>query len=315
MGFSVYLFIKKSFCNQHLGFLPDLYFSFKHLQTQAAGEIYTFMLFRQNAEHAAALFHCTRDPEDNWYSPPAAPFGGIQSDRKCTEKEITFLLNCIKNWVNLFSGKKLTIKTAPSAYDLKMHIFYHKCYINAGFIPERVYPNHFVPVSPAPFTNRLAAAEKRRLRKSAAAKFMAGPDFPVSCKEAYEFIQESRFQKGYAIPVSFLHMQQLLHEFPEHFQIFTVKDIDRIIALSLTVRVNGSVLYNFLSADLCSYRHFSPAVLLLESIYQYCQEQQIRMLDLGISIDENGIHKPSLSRFKQNVGGEVCYKITYAQVF
>ncbi|GGC01488.1 GNAT family N-acetyltransferase [Dyadobacter sediminis] len=166
-----------------------------------------------------------------------------------------------------------------------------------------------------PFAERIAAAEKRRLRKSVAAGFVAGPDFTVSCETAYEFIQESRLQKGYAISISLLQMQLLLHVFPDHFQIFTVKDTGRIIALSLAVRVNERVLYNFLSADLGSYRHFSPAVMLLESIYRFCQEKQISMLDLGISIDGTGIHKPSLSRFKQNVGGEACVKITYSQKF
>ncbi|WP_161597229.1 GNAT family N-acetyltransferase [Dyadobacter flavalbus] len=209
----------------------------------------------------------------------------------------------------------MTIKTAPSAYDLKMHIFYHNCYMNAGFIPESTYSSHFIPVSPVPFCNRIAAAERRRLRKAVDAKFISGPDSTVSYETAYEFIQECRLQKGYAVSVPLLQMQLLLNVFPDHFQIFTVKDTDRIIALSLTVRVNERVLYNFLPADLCSYRQFSPTVLLLETIYRFCQEKQISMLDLGISADGNGIHKPSLSRFKQNVGGEACVKITYSQKF
>jgi len=301
--------------NQQLSFVPDLYFSLEHLRTQASGEIYTFMLFRQNNKYAAAIFHCSRDPEDNWHSPIAAPFGGIQSDRKCTENELTFLLNCVKKWVILFSGKKLTVKTAATAYDPEMHTLYHNCYSNTGFIQEHVYPNHFIPVSPAFFSDRITAAEKRRLKKAEAANFTSGPDFTVSCKAAYDFIQENRRQKGYSVSISFQQMQRLMRNFPENFRIFTVKDTNRIIALSMTVRVNERVLYHFLSADLCSYRQFSPTVKLLESIYQFCQEQQIKVLDLGISVDENGMQKPSLSRFKKNVGGEECHKITYSQDF
>lgn len=273
------------------------------------------MLFRQNNEQAAAVFHCFCNPQDNWYSPLAAPFGGIQSDRKCTENELTFLLNCVKNWVIRFSGKKLIIKTAPSTYDPEMHLLYHKCYLSSGFTEEHVYSNHFIPVSSVDFCDRIAAAERRRLRKSEAAQFTSGLDFTVSCKTAYNFILESRRQKGYSISISFSRMQQLLDLFPKNFRLFTVKDAGQIIALSLAVIVNKNVLYHFLSADLSDYRQYSPAVMLLQSIYRFCQQQRITVLDLGISIDENGVHKPSLSQFKKNVGGEACHKITYVQDF
>ncbi|MCF2488241.1 hypothetical protein L0659_08700 [Dyadobacter sp. CY347] len=79
----------------------------------------------------------------------------------------------------------------------------------------------------------------------------------------------------------------------------------------MTVRVNDQILYNFLSGDLPEYRVYSPVVMLMDCVYQYCQREKIRMLDLGISLDENGVYKPSLGRFKRNIGGQECLKMTY----
>ncbi|MCF2516642.1 GNAT family N-acetyltransferase [Dyadobacter sp. CY351] len=105
------------------------------------------------------------------------------------------------------------------------------------------------------------------------------------------------------------------HKFPEAYQIFKVVDQEKIIALTMTVRVNDHILYNFLCGDLPEYRVYSPVVMLMDRVYQHCQRENIRILDLGISLDGNGVHKPSLSRFKKNIGGKECLKMTYEITF
>jgi len=106
-------------------------------------------------------------------------------------------------------------------------------------------------------------------------------------------------------------LEALITEFPDDCIVFAVKDKDRIIALSLTVRINKTILYNFLPAALAAYNKFSPSVMLTQAIYEYCQHENITILDLGISLDQNGLEKPGLLHFKKNIGGKDSLKICY----
>ena len=98
-------------------------------------------------------------------------------------------------------------------------------------------------------------------------------------------------------------IDQDLQSVPKNiYQVFCVKDNQKIIALTITVNVAGGILYNFCPADDLTYRTFSPAVLLTKGLYEYCQKKKIKCLDLGISIDSEGQPKPDLLRFKKNLG-------------
>jgi hypothetical protein len=95
-----------------------------------------------------------------------------------------------------------------------------------------------------------------------------------------------------------------LEVFPNHFRVFCVKDADTIASLTLAVRVGEKVLYNFCPADNLAYRTFSPSVLLNKGLYEYTKNEGVTILDLGVSVDAKGFPKPSLSRFKHNLGAK-----------
>jgi lipid II:glycine glycyltransferase (peptidoglycan interpeptide bridge formation enzyme) len=105
-----------------------------------------------------------------------------------------------------------------------------------------------------------------------------------------------------------------LKAFSAHFRVFCVKDADTIASLSLAVRVGEKVLYNFCPADNLSYRTFSPAVLLHKGLYEYAKNENITLLDLGISVDADGLPKPGLSRFKHNLGAKDSEKYVFRKI-
>ena len=101
----------------------------------------------------------------------------------------------------------------------------------------------------------------------------------------------------------------LFHFFPKAFQIFTVRDKHKIVALTVTVRVNDRILYNFYPADAAEYHNYSPTVMLTEGLYNYCWEVGIGLLDLG-SAPNYG-----LIRFKKNLGAQASLKLSFEKVF
>lgn len=295
--------------------VPDfpifLYLTPGHLMTQTTDIVHAFHLIRRESLHAVALFQCVEKPGNIWESPANAPFGGIQCDVGCRESELVFFLGCIKDWINLRSGKRLLIKTAPSCYNPILNSLLHISYLNTGFVAIQASLNSFISVNSTGFYSRIRSAEKRRLKKAANAGFKAGLANELSSAVVFGFLEKCRTQRGYRMSLTWSQINILRQRFPENYQVFAVINKSKIIALTLTVRVNDGILYNFLCGGLQEYCAYSPVVMLMESVYQYCQQENIEILDLGISLDNDGNHKPSLSRFKRNIGGQDCIKLTY----
>ena len=158
-------------------------------------------------------------------------------------------------------------------------------------------------------------SEKRRLKKCKISGFTSDIYEEPAIEIVYDFLQHCRAEKGYSLSINSLQLQELFIAFPKEIIVFTVKDREKIIALNVTVRISQSILYHFLSSNLSSYAQYSPAVMLTEEIYIFCQSEGISILDLGISLDHHGNEKPGLMRFKENIGGERSYKSIYEKVF
>jgi hypothetical protein len=131
--------------------------------------------------------------------------------------------------------------------------------------------------------------------------------------QVYEFIQHNRQLLSYTLSFSFEQLRCGWTYFPIIFGVFCVRDTDALAALTLAVRVGEKVLYNFCPADNLSYRNYSPAVLLNKGLYEYAKNEGIRVLDLGVSIDSEEKVKPSLRRFKHNLGAKDSEKQIFAK--
>ncbi len=122
-------------------------------------------------------------------------------------------------------------------------------------------------------------------------------------------------EHGYPLSLPPERLTALIHSFPKQLLIFSSWDAGTPIALLIAIQVSDEVLYTFLSTYRKEYKTFSPAVALFEAAYGYCRQQSMRILDLGVSMDHHGNEKPSLMRFKKNIGGIACEKIIYETIF
>ncbi|WP_247233885.1 GNAT family N-acetyltransferase [Telluribacter sp. SYSU D00476] len=286
-----------------------------HLGTQATALLYTFYLLDHLTGESLALIHVAQDREAQLWSPPMAPFGGIQCAGHTPPQALAYLLECVAEWAQAQQLKGITIKTAPAAYQPAQHEVLHQSYIAAGYRPLYEHNNHHINVSEQPFVELLAAAERRRLRKCQRAGLVARPWYNPEPELAYHFLEKSRQQQGYPLTLSYRKLRDLLDTFPSEVLVFGVFDGETIAAMTVAIRVSQGVLYNFLPADNLLYRTYSPTVLLNEMLYSYCQSEDIEVLDLGTSLDHHGQPKPGLARFKERLGGTCSPKITYCKEF
>ncbi|GAB3167993.1 hypothetical protein GCM10027291_15860 [Telluribacter humicola] len=129
----------------------------------------------------------------------------------------------------------------------------------------------------------------------------------------YTFINKSRQEQGYPLTLPREKLLDLLNLFPAEVLVFGVYDGEIIAALTVAIQVSRDIIYNFLPADNLQYRTYSPTVMLNEALYHYCQQEGVKIVDLGISLDHHGQPKPSLARFKERLGGISSPKITYSK--
>jgi hypothetical protein len=90
-------------------------------------------------------------------------------------------------------------------------------------------------------------------------------------------------------------------------------DQDKMVAASISIRVNENVLYTFYYDHLRAYDSVTPIVFLCDGLYNFCQKNQLSLLDLGTS-NPNGKLNQSLLDFKLSLGAVPSPKLTFQKV-
>jgi hypothetical protein len=73
------------------------------------------------------------------------------------------------------------------------------------------------------------------------------------------------------------------------------------------------VLYDFYHDHATAFDHLSPVALLVAGMYDFCNAQNIRLLDLGTSAVNDGPNF-SLLTFKKFLGGNPTHKLTFEKI-
>lgn len=294
--------------------LPDLplYSQARHLATQGPEPLVQLVLWDTPSAQALALLPFGR-VGNTLVSLPRAPFGGFATAEGTPPDLLFFLLDCLKKWAAARHYTRLVIKLPAAAYDPVQVARQRHVLEAAGFAVEGSSLNLHIPVGRHAFSQIIHLSEQKRLRKCQRTGFVAEEWPHPPPDEVYDFVEESRRQQGYALTIDRPQLRQLLQELPNAARVFVVRDGAAIASLTIALRVNAHILYNFCPADNLAYRAYSPTVLLDAALYTFAQREGIRCIDLGVSLDHFGQEKASLVRFKQNLGGVGSEKVTYAK--
>ncbi|MFN4147497.1 MAG: GNAT family N-acetyltransferase [Runella sp.] len=285
-----------------------------HVVGQNAPCVYTFVLTDTLHRELYAFFHLfVFDSPLRGRSPYRASFGSFEVVEHLSHRVFGEWLQGIEKFVKIQQISSLEIVHYPQCYAPAQSAFIKRGLLRQGFIIEKNFENHYFNVNQQPYVQHLHPSERRRLRKCQRAGFCFEEWFSPNPEEVFAFIEQNRKALGYKLSFDLGQLKQWLYIFPEQFKVFAVKDDDTIVSLALVVRVGPRVLYNFCPADRLLYRSFSPTVMLHEGLYQYCQKENISILDLGISVNAYGQPKQSLMRFKSKLGAVICPKMTFAK--
>jgi len=238
-----------------------------------------------------------------------ATFGSFDVKNNMSQLELTFFIKEIIELLKMRGVKRMEIKNAPSYFSSSRQI--EEALTSCGFNLQLLEINQQIKVNEQPFL-RLA---KRNVRKKINQGIHAGFTFNIepntNISEIYNLVVATRNRKKYGVSMTLPDLTSAIESCPESYILFTLRDGAKLIAASVSIIINSDVVYNFYHADHFEYRAKSPLSLLVKYIYEYCQQNKYKVLDLGIST-MNGILNSGLFTFKENLGAVTSEKKSFS---
>lgn len=243
-------------------------------------------------------------------SPYRSPFGGIALEPSLRLDIIEAFIAYVETTIKAKGAKAIKITQFPFAYSPMAASKLTNCYLRAGFQITHPDPGHHIAIESMGFEKKIHSMEGRKLKKAIEKGFIFKEELMRSIEEVYGFIQACRKEKQQNLNISLKNLQHAVKKLPNSYKIFTVRAEKELIAASIIAIVNQRIAYNFLPASSSAYNKWSPMVFLLKGIYEWCQERNVKILDLGISSVDN-VPQYSLIEFKERIGGELGLRCTY----
>lgn len=302
---------KPSFSDTPAFYQSGFFFNEPEHLSQQGDSVYSLIVAinRQTGQSEARCAFFSES--DKVISPAAAPFGSIEFIDTLPDSILDQMISLLIAEAKSTGASVLQLIHYPSCYAPIQTNRLSRKLIDHEFQISRIDQSQYLPITNEPFENQIAPSERRRLRKCREANFQFSCWSSPQPDTLLTIIQNVHQHKGYLPTISYLYLHSLLRTFPDHFSIFTVRNGTDIIALTITVRVRNDILYTFLPVSDPNYNPFSPMVMLTDGLFTYCRQQGVRLLDLGVSLDNNRQPKPSLIRFKQNLGAQESVKLVF----
>ena len=271
----------------------------RHVLLQSEDAI-SFLLMIGDEYHG--IFHCIIE-EGVAYSPIKSLFGGFETSKKVNNDELrNFIITSIKS-LKKKKVERIRITIPANFFRKPKTKAQRKILQELGFTKVLKLKNHHIEITKKTLLPQLHEMEKRKLKKcnkEGLAFYQEANDMlPI----LYNFISLCRKEKKQALNISLENLQQSMESFPENYFIFSVKLNNEIFAVTVAVRVNENILYNFLPASPTKFNHLSPMVKLIDGLYSYARSNHYKYLDLGVSTTKDGKDQDSLVAFKKHMGG------------
>lgn len=241
--------------------------------------------------------------DDIAFSPHRLPFGGVELSQELSQPEVLEFLRQVEKSLQNDGVTGIRIHQAPNAY--YDHSLISDSLIDLGYeiIQNRVF--HTIAVDESDLYGRMHKMEHRKIKKciEGGAVFK---EVKRGKKEVFQWINRFR-ELDYKPPsMSWADLEDTNSLNPKMYRVFGVYMDEFMLAATVVVMVNDEAVYHFMPASHVEFRHYrklSPMVFLVQNLYKWCQDNSIKLLDLGTSYVDMKM-KTSLAKFKENIGGK-----------
>ena len=286
-----------------------LFNSPQNLTIQSLDGWHSLHLLRTEKKTARARVHFHLEDKVA-LSPLKNPFGAYEFANTVEPKELFDFIRWVEVKLVEKGAKKIELKTFPALYNASASAILLTFLTNLGYRIKNAELSACIDVNPNSLYQTMSSYEKRKSGqiKRSNLRFATVPVGKI--REVFDFISSCREERKQSLSMTYGQMKTVCDHFPDKFCLFGVYDNSALAAASISILVSDSVLYNFYSAHAKQYDYLSPVVRLMEGMYEYCQGQKIRLIDLGTSALQ-GRPNFTLLDFKLNLGAIPTQKLTF----
>lgn len=232
-------------------------------------------------------------------SPIKAPFGGVEFSPHLTSEALIEWMKEVEQRLLAQGVNQLNLHQPPQAYQNQEVL--NKALESLDYEVIQEHHVHVIHVNELSLADRMHDMEQRRLSKA----LKAGCEFKAYGEKdfqgVYNEIRRWRNQSNKPLSMEWDDLFDAKQRNPHAYLAFGVELKGRLIAATIAVKVNDQSLYHFFPASEELYKKYSPMVMLVNELYEWCKVNEIALLDLGTSYVKSQ-KKASLVQFKENLG-------------
>lgn len=289
-------------------FTESLFNQHAHRQLQAKSNWHSFFLLNQKNNSVDGLIHFHLQ-DGVAQSPLKAPYGGFDFNADIQNEMLFDFVKFVEQQLKKLGATKIIIKLALRLIKEKEFVFVEDSLLKSGFQILRKEEGCILKVTES-YAEHIHYSKRKRLNKAVRNNFQFITAEIAELTMVYLFLQRCRKEKMYTLSISLEEMNDLGRVFPDKVLVFVARDGDKLVAASICIRINNEVLYDFYHDHDSAYDEFSPVVFLVKGIHDYCNANQIPLLDLGTAMTDDSVNT-GLLKFKLQLGADRAVKYSF----
>lgn len=283
---------------------------FKLHQTERA---FYFQLTKKNSNEVIGTIHFTEISPALFKSPAKGTFGGAVTKENLAFDIYEDFITTVDKYLWLNGAKKIEIILPPMCHNPSNFSMKYNILVRHGYTVNNQELNYALTVNDEPFISKLNDANRRRHLNRCLQDGFISQKLDISFYlEAYTLIVENGKRRGFDFSMSYEQVMQMVNLFPEDFLFFGVFDRNALVASSICIVINYTILYIFAWGNVEGMESYSPITLLASHIYEYAQRQGFKILDIGISTYK-GEPNMGLIQFKNKLGCKESLKLSFSK--
>ncbi|MBX2962057.1 MAG: GNAT family N-acetyltransferase [Cyclobacteriaceae bacterium] len=292
-------------------FKASIFHETRHLKLQAEQGWQSFFILNQKHKTVSGCVHI-HVKDEQAVSPLKASFGSFVFSESLPAEILFRFIAYAESQLKTMGVKHVTFTNPPDAYQHYHSQMLQVLLNNSGYRTLRAELGTVITIDNQSLESKMHEWEVRKLKQAREAEFIFNAASQNPVDEVFQFILNARKEKGYTLSMNQVMMERTVEAFPDRFIFFEVMKGFERTAASIAIRVTDTILYNFYSAHHSRYDAWSPVVMLMDGMYNWCQQHAITLLDLGTSALE---HEPnfSLFDFKLRLGAHPTAKLTFTK--
>ncbi len=235
-------------------------------------------------------------------SPTVGTFGGFSSGTVSDMEEAISYVNSTRYAVRSFN-----VSLAPSSHGQKNFARSVNIFTRAKYRVVYADINYDVMVD-RPLVEKMSDGHRKKLAKCEYGLLICHQLYRKEWRYAHEIISSDRERKGLKLSMSFDQLEAQEKALPGTTVCFGVTSPTGIKAAAICIRIKPDVLYVYAWGD-TGKSEYAPTIMLANHIYEYCRDQGIAMMDIGIATLK-GVPNHGLMAFKRNLGFSESIKLT-----